>query len=607
MWRPGFTASAQPASARDPSGFRKLWQPWQQEALAYYDQIGECAYPANSFANVFGKIRFFPAILNERNEPEEVEDGPLIDLWGRVKDKTGGQTELQETYGRLQFLIGDGYLTVSESDGQEVWEYLSPVELRVTDDGDYVRVRAPGLTQEELIEASDEAFGPLEGNSVRVWRLWNRHPTYSQWSTSSIRSVIDLYGLLLRLTQASNAEAMSRAATRGLVYIPEELDFGGAETTLDEDPQQDPFMQEWDELMTKSLKEPGTAAAAAAVAIRGPAVLEAANQSFAMKDLIGHIPVGPTDGYQEAEMWDKTVRRIAFGTLLPPEFITGAGEMNHWSGWLVDEQFFRMHFTPAAQRYAGDVAGAYLRPAALDEGIPDADRVTVAFDPEAAISHPDEFKTALEMHKALVVSDEYLRDKGGATEQAAPAEDELDRRIAVMLKDLPRALGEEPEEGETAPQDGGTGGDTDETPPDQPPRVRNGNGRPQEAVAAMVLGAAELAVERTRELAGNRLKGRAQHCDECRKRMEGSPPALIAANLGALVVGDLISGQIRESSLVAGGARPFRDTVQKWGVEQEWAEELEQQIESHALRTLYEQQPPPMPAGFHTLVARATR
>src|SRR6185369_12954787 len=104
------------------------------------------------------------AVLNDEGEPEESTDQQLIDLFERIQDPGGGgRSELAAAYGRLMFLIGDGYLTVTSQDGDEAWEFLSPLELKLKPGGrpdrpqDFLRLRAPGLTPEELSEAGDEA------------------------------------------------------------------------------------------------------------------------------------------------------------------------------------------------------------------------------------------------------------------------------------------------------------------------------------------------------------------------------------------------------------------------------------------------------------------
>ena len=89
--RVALTAAAQsgnPARATGSAGggLRKLHQPWQLRALDTYDTVGECWYPAQFYARSMAKTRYFPAILNDRGEPEEQETGPLVDLFARITD-----------------------------------------------------------------------------------------------------------------------------------------------------------------------------------------------------------------------------------------------------------------------------------------------------------------------------------------------------------------------------------------------------------------------------------------------------------------------------------------------------------------------------------------
>lgn len=608
------TAAAQQPTARP--GLRRLNQNWQVQALGFYDTCEVCWYPAQSYAKVFQRIRFFPAVLNERGEVEEVEDGPLVELWERVQDPGGGRTRLYNSYGRLQFVIADGYLTVSEDEnGDEGWEYLSPLELRfdeTVDEGKYRRIRAPGLETEELVEAPDSSFGEISGKDVRVWRLWRPHPTYSQWADASIRPVLPLFALLERLTLAANADSLSRAASRGGLFVPDELKFGVPPDAdaLDEDPMEDSFTQELIEALVANIADPNSAAAMAPIVLRGPAVLNTQNGAVPMADCIKWFQLGPEERYKEAEMWEKTIRRISLGVDLPPDYLTGSGDLNHWGGWLVDEQAFRLHFAQGAQNFCDDLASAYLRPAARDAGLPDADRVTLGFDPAEAINHPNEIETAQEAYDRYVVSSTYYREKIGATEDDAPDDAEIERRLEIERGGQPAA---EPEQdGETNPADGGAGGDTDEDAPDDPDAgdEEEDDDTPSAVASAnRILGAAEFAVERARELAGSRLRskatGRPDACPECVDQIDGVPAARVAATLGADAVRSLITGS--DSALVAGAGLAFAATLERWGVNGGWPDELGRMVEQHALRTLYEREPPPLPPGFTASVARAVR
>ncbi len=460
-----------------PGALLRLNQPWQTQAMAIYNSQGECANPAQYQARAMERIRYYPAILDERGVPTESNDPKLLELFNRIRAPNGAPGDLSElagTYARLQFVIGDGLLTVTQDDedGEEQWEYLSPMELRLLPNPgtgqpqEYQRIKAPGIPWENLTEASDTDFEPL-GDNARVWRLWRRHAQYSQWADSPVRPVIGDYLTLERLKLAVTAEASSRAAQRGLLYVPDELSFGPADPTQEENPNEDPLITELQDGMARAIRNPGTAEAMSPFVMRGPGVLQTAGGAVPMKDLIAWIALGPGDRYNEIEAIDQTISIIAGSIDMPKELMTGVGDVSHWGQWFLDDIGFRQHTGPTVTRFCGDIGSAYLRPAAKDAGIENAARVTVWFDPSGAVNHPDETGTVLKAHGQLIVSDKYAREKIGAPESAAPSEEELKRRTEVLLKQDPYADGQDPRnsDGQTTPAAGGRGGDVAESPP----------------------------------------------------------------------------------------------------------------------------------------------
>jgi hypothetical protein len=629
--RPSLTASSMsgnPDQNAGGRGLRRLHQEWQVRALRTYHEVGEAWYPAQFYARSLSKTRYFPAILSDRGDPEEVEDGPLVDLFGRIRSPGGGgRNQLAYSYGLLQFLNADGYLVVSEDDGEEAWEYLSVVELRVdpsvsaTGPQKYQRLSAPGAQPDELVEAQDSDFAPIRGKNVRVWRLWRPDPMHSQLADSPMRAVLDLYELLHRLTLAAGAEASSRAAQRGLVYIANELSNAGQVQGPSDDPEQDPLMRAFVEGLVNAIENPGSAAAMSPFLLRGPGAIQTAGGSIPIKDLVGWIALGPSDRYTEGEMWEKTIQRIGNGLDLPVEYVTGTAQVNHWGAWLIDEQGYRQHVAPVTENFCADLASAYLRPAARAENFPDWERVVVGYDPAEAILHPDRVAAAKDAHDRFIVSDEYYRDAIGADDGDAPKPAELERRIKVALKEDP-GIGGPPQtrqpagqpadqqpSGETPPQDGGSGGDTTEAPPAEP---SSSNGQPAGITAsalqqAKIIGAAELQVERARERAGASLRRRSQSCSECMERINMVPQALVAAALGRDTVLDVIDGHASEQDLIGGISAGFANKLREWGVDGEWPKRLGILVEEHAVRTLYEATAPPLPPAFAAAVAKALR
>ena len=617
--RPGKGLTASAALAEDSAGsLLRLDQSWQREVMNYYRSVGECWNPAQYFSRAMERIRFYPAIRNERGVPKEIETGELVDLFRRIQSPSlppGDLSELAGVYGRLQFLIGDGLLTVSQEGGDEVWEYLSPMELRLNPQADarrpqeYRRLRAPGVTPEELTEAADNQFEPLTGNDVRVWRLWRRHPEFSQWADSPVRPVRELYEVLQRLTLAVGAEASSRAAQRGLLFIPQELTFGNPDPSQEENPNEDPLIKEFQTAMARAIRNPGSAEAMAPFIMRAEGLTTTAGGAVPTADLIKWMALGPSDRYLEGEMWDRVIGRLAGSLDLPKEMMTGITDVSHWSAWFLDEVGFRQHTGPTVLRFCNDIAGAYLRPAAIEAGVKDAENVTVWFDASQAVNHPDETGVTRDAHKQLVVSDAYYREKIGAPEDAKPGDEELARRVAIQLKEFPSDLEPQPTNGSTPPPAGGRGGDVQEGPPQngptpRPPGVKSPSpGGPQ--MTSMIVGAAAMQIDRARELAGQRLIRRAQGCSDCHEKTRDVPAALVAFSLGKEMVLEVIDGHATEASLVDGVAETFARRLRAWKIEGGWPEQLGQMVEQHALRTLYEENVPPLPSGFFAACKRA--
>ena len=126
----GLVASARLVRSTDnEQSVRKRLPPWQRQALEFYDILGECWYPAQFYGRMLSRVRLYPALRRGDGTVEEIDDPQAQEVLNRIQDPGGGTSQWKEAYGRLQFLIGDGYLTATIIDEQEAWEYLSPAEL----------------------------------------------------------------------------------------------------------------------------------------------------------------------------------------------------------------------------------------------------------------------------------------------------------------------------------------------------------------------------------------------------------------------------------------------------------------------------------------------
>lgn len=623
------TAAATRIEKSTSQDVRRLIQPWQARAFSYYDTIPEVNFASQFYSRTLAKVRLFPAILDANGDPEETEDPELVDLWNRVQDPGGGRAELQASYGRLMFVIGEGYLTCTpDPDWEEIWEFLSPNELRVQPGGIYIRYRAPQIGTEEYVNAANDQFVPMEGpdgtpDEIVAYRLWRKHPSYSWLADSCMQASSDILEELLLLTLAIRSQAKSRAANNKILLWPDEASNPQLDTEGDEDIANDPFYEELVESIMAPIANPGTASAAVPLFVRiGSQFIPEVNGGPRLLTLHD-----AKDAYPERDLRIELIRRFAMGADLPPEVLLGMADANHWTSWMIDEQSWKAYLMPVTQQMCNDFNSAYLRPAAKEAGYADWKRVAIGYDATEVINHPDKGKDFLDLYNSRAVSKEALRRAKGATEEDAMPEDELNEAIGILLRDgsfakwgIPqiRGTGLEPLPGEieettgggttTAPTGPVTGADTEKGPPAEEPNPRE----PITAaavsdgalMAARIAGAAEVAVDRCRELAGNKLvtKVRNSGRKELLDLIVGIEKALVAATLGREALAGLDPPDAR--ALVARGSDSFIASAARMGLTNGYGPDLGEMIEHHAARTLYDADPAPLPASFTAHVQR---
>ena len=595
----------------DGRKFRRLSQPWQDTVFTYYHTVPECWYAAQYYARSLSMVRVFAARKNDQGEIKELPAGdPASELLARIQDPGGGTSQLFSSYGRLRFLIGEGYLICTREPGGERWEFLSPRELRVYQDNKrYVRVRAPGLDPEELDELDEDQLASLtedlqegkqtspsqlERNEAAVWRLWNRDPEYSWWADAPTRAVLDLFEELLLLQLAVRARAKSRLAGAGILLLAQELDFGSPDAKdAPEDPQVSPFMARLQKAMVTPIKDPGTAMAVVPLVATIPAdLMEQAAKLIKIHD--------PKETYPEEGLRQECIRRIATGLDMPQEILLGMADVNHWGSWQIDETSYKTHIRPVIQQLCSDLTSSYLRPAAELEEIEDWETLLVGYDAAELVNHPDRGKDAKDLRDRGGISLESLREATGFNDSDALDLKSDDGKIwlATQFKDpslLPEGLAPKPEPAATTAQDQPPGEPSDQGTPDTKPQEAVDVQSEQETKTAAVTAAAALASLRAREMAGSRLRSRVNG------EHKATPNLDLAQVIGAEQVAEM---GLTASGLVAGSTELFEQVLQlNMDVDADMARRLGELVGAHAAKHLFED----VPALPETLVSYIRR
>lgn len=567
--------------------------PWQERALAYYDMIGELHFASQFYARPLSRLKLGVGFVNpEDGVVEPILDGPAVDLLERVQDPGGGRTVMLSTYGQLMFIVGECFMlnTIDPDTAEERWEIVSTDELRFDQQASsYTRRRVPGRG-EELKAAPDEDFEPVDDEAI-VYRLWKRHPRYSGWADAPMRAVLDVAEELVMLTLAVRARARSRLAQSGILYVPNELSPQPVNVIGDEDAEADPFLDDLTTHFVTPIEDEGTAAAVVPFVVRGPAKIG----DVAAKDAFFHIATHDlAETYPEAQLREEAVKRMALGLDMPPEALLGMTDANHWTAWQVQDEIWQSHLAPIAQQFVDDLTSIYLRPAAKEEGVDRAEDLVVTYDAAEILTNPDRGKDATVLYDKRAIGKKPLRDAMGFEDEDAPDEEELNEMLAVALRDPTFITGEAPEpeiiEVET-PQIPNEG--------EPPEPSRNGSEAPVQA-SARVLGAAEMALARCREVAGSRLRSKYRQRAEMRVA-DGKPNAEIASILGPVTLGNLGADPL---DLVSEGSSAFVGLLVQWGHSEREAAALGTMLETYAARTLFEDRSPAAPAGFAGFLSR---
>lgn len=590
----------------DGRRFRRIQQPWQQTVFTYYHTVPECWYAAQYYARSLSMIRVFAARKDDSGEIKELPaSDPASKLLARIQDPSGGTAQLFSSYGRLRFLVGEGFLVCSDDYGTERWEFLSSRELRVYDDTNkYIRVRAPGLDPEDLEDLGDDdllkdgmseelepgQITPLPATGAPtkavVWRLWRRDPEFSSWADAPTRAVLDLFEELLLLQLAVRARAKSRLANAGILLLAQELDFGPIGAKIPgEDQKQDPFMAVLQDAMVTPIKDPGTAKAVVPIVGRIPA--ELIDRAYALIKIHDPKETYPEEGLRKECIW-----RIATGLDMPQEVLLGMSDVNHWGSWQIDESSFKQHIRPVCQELVDDLTSVYLRPAAKLDGIEDWQSLVVGYDPAELVNHPDKSKDAKELRALGALSLESVREATGFRDSDKLDLESDDGKIwlATQFGDpqmLPEAMRPEIQEPVTTSDDAPDGDPQDKEEPERPEdedadqdEQQVQENEKENVAAAAVVAAAALTGLRARELAGSRL----------RSKVNGEYKQVENVDLVVAVGAERVHNLgLTASGLVAGAGELFRRSlVDDHGLEEAAALKLAELVESYSARNLFD-------------------
>lgn len=483
---------------------------WQNEAWEMLDTVGELEFYREWISNALSRCTLSVVEVLEDGTEKPVTEGPAYDVMRLLFDGEAGQSEMLATMGGHLAIPGEtwlcGLIDPPEDPSTDQWRVLSRDEVKQQGN-------------KWAIDRGDGVPELYDDDAVYLTRIWRPHPRKWVEAHSSVRSALPILRELVGLSKHVAATIDSRLAGAGLLVVPSEVTFAApAGADVDpEDPELDPLMAALMEAMVTAIENRGDASALVPLILKAPAE---------HLDKIKHITLSTPLSAEARELRKEAIERLASSLDIPAEVLTGMADVNHWTGWLLDDNAIKMHIEPLLAVLTGGITTRYLWPCLQGEAEaldPALRRFKVKGDTANLRQRPNRTAEAQALHAAMVITDEALaRETGFEVSDLLAGVDhveEFKRRLLVRaaggvqtadvtvaaLLELGVALTPQPSEAEPdAAAPPAVEGPAPAAPPAPVDNVEGDRDIPSQTQATALLAVAEVMVLRAVERGWNR-------------------------------------------------------------------------------------------------------
>lgn len=381
---------------------------WQRIAWTWFDEIGEYRYSVNWVGNLLSKASLVVTKDGKPTTDQGAVDA-LASLYG------GNHAEMLRQFGIHLTVAGECYIigTSNAADDGDDWLVAAATEVKSAQGND------------TTWKVDDEEFAdPL------VIRLWRPHPRKRKYSDSPTRAVLPILAEIDGLTKHVSAQIDSRLASAGILFIPNEMNFGSTTATgASLDPNA--VVARLIEVASTAIANRADASALVPIVAQGPGE---------HLDKIKHLTFWTELDKAAIELRQEAIRRLALGMDMPPEVLTGTAEMNHWNAWQVEEAAIKAHTEPLLETIASSLTEGYLRPLLMSDDedtdgleLDEANRYAIEVDTSKLRLRPNRSKEAIELYDRGELSAEALLRENGFDPEDSMEDEEFRRWIVKRV------------------------------------------------------------------------------------------------------------------------------------------------------------------------------
>lgn len=392
---------------------------WQVEGWRLYDIIGELHKLAGRVGDSVAQARLYVTEVDDTGEETgEVKDERIRRL-AAVPLGTGSQRDdclrlagIDLAVGGECWIVGEGAATNPEA-AEGSWFVVT---------GAAFGKRGSDVTVKRPKQRGGSELVLRDGTDILI-RCWRPHPNDTDQADSFTRSAIVPLREIELLTKREFAELDSRLTGAGVMFLPEGVDFPRAP---EDPPGMAGFMAYLQRAAASSMQDQSLASAMVPIMATVP------------DHMIEHLDkFKPINFWSELSaeitpMKDKAISRVASMAEIPAEVLTGIGDANHWTAWLISDEGIRW-----IKGYLGLIADAltrgFLRRALESMGVVNPERYAFAFDTSTLAAKPNRLDEAAQLHDRGLISDEELVKAAAFSVEQMPSTEQRARQIIYKL------------------------------------------------------------------------------------------------------------------------------------------------------------------------------
>lgn len=395
------------------TGRRTRSREWQAVLWDLYDIVGEFRYGCDWVGSLLSRAKLYVA----GPDGQRTQLQAALDAMATLFDGDEGQEEMLRLLG-VNFTVAGEAFIISEpgkgKDGYDSWRVAASCEVS-EQSGRYV-VEGEALDKQTL-----------------GIRLWKAHPRISTESNSPARAALPILNQMVKLSQVVDSQADSRLTGNGLLLIPSELELPAVPGFISDDDEQGQMVPtdaapgltyRLIKTAQMAMEDRDSAAASLPVVVAAPG------------EFLGdakHIEFWSGFDEHAKELREEAIRRLAIAMDMPPEILTGSGEVNHWGSWQIEEAAIKAHTEPLLGIIVSSLTTGYLRPFLETYGVPNPEDYSIEADTSALRLRPNLSKEALELFDRGELKAETLLVETGF-DPATDAPDEIERQRWLVQK-----------------------------------------------------------------------------------------------------------------------------------------------------------------------------